>query len=120
GVYSNLYPNRRVIAGRLGWLWRAQTAKPGDIFIAPVEALVQRTLPYAVLSRKALRLAKNDALPESFAALLESLGYDNVPIVEDAGTFSLRGGIADVFSPAHPNPIRLELFGDIIDSLRAF
>ncbi len=120
GVYSNLYPNRRTVAGRLRWLWRAQNAKPGDIFIAPVEALVQRTLPYQILGQKALRLGKNDALPADFPALLESLGYVNVPIVEDVGTFSLRGGIADVFSPAHEYPVRLELFGDIIDSLRSF
>lgn len=120
GVYSSLYPNRRVVAERLGWLWRAQNAKPGDIFIAPIEALVQRTLPYQTLAGKALRLGKNDSLPADFAGLMESLGYDNVPIVEDVGTFSLRGGIADVFSPAHDHPIRLELFGDIVDSLRFF
>lgn len=120
GIYSNLYPNRRVVAARLGWLWRAQNAKPGDILIAPVEALMQRTLPFETLAKKAQRLTKNDSLPENFAVYLESLGYDNVPIVEDVGTFSLRGGIVDVFSPAHQNPIRLELFGDIVDSLRAF
>ena len=62
GVYSNLYPNRRVIAGRLGWLWRAQTAKPGDIFIAPVEALVQRTLPYEVLWAIAAEQGLRDSL----------------------------------------------------------
>jgi len=120
GVYSNLYPNRRTVAGRLGWLWRAQNAKPGDIFIASVEALVQRTLPYEILRQKALRLGKNDSLPERLAELLESMGYDNVPIVEDVGTFSIRGGIVDVFSPAHENPVRLELYGDMIDSLRFF
>ena len=120
GIYSNLYPNRRVIAGRLGWLWRAQNARAGDIFIAPIEALIQRTLPYEVLSHKALRLGKNASLPDRFAQALELLGYDNVPIVEDVGTFSMRGGIVDVFSPAHPHPVRLELYGDLIESLRFF
>ena len=56
GVYSNLYPSRRVVAGRLRWLWRAQNARPADIFIAPIEALVQRTLPYQTLAHKAFRL----------------------------------------------------------------
>ncbi len=120
GVYSGLYPNRRVLCQRLHWLWRAQNAVPGDIFIAPVEALVQRTLPYQALSKKVVTLRPNDALPDCFASLLEKLGYLNVPIVEDIGTFAIRGGIVDVFSPAHKNPIRLELFGDIIESLRFF
>ncbi len=120
GVYSGLYPNRRVIAGRLSWLWKAQNAKPGDIFIAPIEALIQRTLPYNTLARRAFCLHRNDVLPAEFTAKLEALGYDNVPIVEDVGTFSIRGGMVDVFSPAHPNPARLELFGDIIESLRFF
>lgn len=120
GIYSGLYPNRRVIAGRLAWLWRAQNAKPGDVFIAPVEALVQRTLPYQTLAHKAMRLGKNDALPSDFASQMEALGYDNVPIVEDVGTFSIRGGIADVFSPALEHPVRMELFGDIIDTMRFF
>src|SRR5258708_40038229 len=42
GIYSNLYPNRRVNAARLGWMWRTHNTKAGEIFIAPVEALVQR------------------------------------------------------------------------------
>lgn len=120
GVYSGLYPNRRTIAHRLNWLWRAQNAKPGEIFIATVEALVQRTLPYNSLSKRTLTLRRNDVWPEDLAGRLEAMGYSNVPIVEDVGTFAIRGGIVDIFSPAHDNPIRLELFGDIIDSLRFF
>jgi transcription-repair coupling factor (superfamily II helicase) len=120
GIYSNLYPNRRTTALRLRWLWQAQNAKPGDIFIAPVEALVQRTLPYQSLSQRSLQFKKNDVLPADLGQKLEALGYVNVPLVEDVGTFSVRGGIVDVFSPVHDHPIRLELFGDIIESMRYF
>jgi transcription-repair coupling factor (superfamily II helicase) len=120
GLYSNLYPNRRTVAARLRWLWRAQKAQSGDIFIAPIESLIQRTLPYADLAKRSFRLAKNDVLPEDFAKRMEAWGYVNVPVVEDVGTFSLRGGIVDVFSPAHEYPVRMELFGDVIDSLRSF
>lgn len=120
GVYSNLYPNRRIIADRLSWLWRAQNAKPGDIFIAPVEALIQKTLPFDVLNSRAFRVSKNDVLPEDLALQLERMGYINTPIVEDVGTFALRGGIIDLFSPALKQPVRLELFGDIVESMRFF
>lgn len=120
GIYSSLYPNRRTVAHRLRWLWRAQTAQPGDIFVASQEALVQRTLPYMELSRRVLKLRKGDALPSDLLEQLEYSGYVNVPIVEDVGTFSQRGGILDIFSPALDNPVRLELFGDIVDSIHAF
>ena len=43
---------------------------------------------------------------------MAKLGYQSVPIVEDEGTFAIRGGIVDVFSPAHAQPVRVELFGD--------
>lgn len=120
GPYSGLFPNRRTLAARLRWLWRAQNAKPGDIFVATIESLTQRTLPYQALSKQILKLRKNDTLPENFAAKMEARGFANVPLVEDIGTFAARGGIVDVFSPAHDKPVRLELFGDIIESMRFF
>jgi transcription-repair coupling factor (superfamily II helicase) len=48
------------------------------------------------------------------------MGYHAAPLVEDPGTFSVRGGIVDVFSPLHPKPIRLEFFGDTVESMRSF
>ncbi len=120
GLYSGLYPNRRIIAARMGWLWRAQHAQAGDIFIAPLDALLQWTLPYQTLAGQALSINKNGVLPDDLAAQLDGMGYNNVPIVEDVGTFSIRGGIVDIFSPAHEFPIRLELFGDVVDSMRFF
>ncbi len=120
GIYSNLYPNRRSTCARVRWLWEAQNAKPGQIFIATADALVQRTLPYQSLSQRAFKLGHSDALPEDLSPRLEALGYLNVPLVEDTGTFSIRGGIVDVFSPAHDHPVRMELFGDMIESMRFF
>jgi transcription-repair coupling factor (superfamily II helicase) len=120
GIYSSLYPNRRTVSQRLRWLARAQAAQPGDIFIADQEALIQRTLPYMELSKRILRLKPKDLLPADLGQTLEGWGYVNVPIVEDVGTFSIRGGIVDIFSPALDFPARLELFGDIIDSINTF
>src|SRR5690606_2444627 len=54
------------------------------------------------------------------ARQLERMGYLSAPLVEDPGTFSLRGGILDVFSPLLPQPVRLEFFGDTLESLRTF
>src|SRR5690606_20624013 len=79
GVYSGLYPNRRTVADRLKWLWAAQKARPGQIFIASVEAILQRTLPYQVLANGVLRLERNGALPSDFASRLADLGYTQTP-----------------------------------------
>jgi len=51
---------------------------------------------------------------------LIEIGYRRVPLVTDTGEFSIRGGIIDIYSPYHPHPIRIELFGDEIESLREF
>lgn len=120
GLYSGLYPNRRTVAQRLSWLWKASQAKPGQIFIAPIEAMAQKTIPFSVLHQGSFSLSKNDSLPDRLNETMQKLGYVSVPIVEDVGTFSMRGGILDIYSPAHEQPLRLELFGDIIDSIRSF
>jgi transcription-repair coupling factor (superfamily II helicase) len=120
GVYSNLYPNQRVIAQRLNWLFRATQALPGEIFVAPVEALMQKTLPYSEFSKHVMILKKNTELPSRLSSWLTDLGYSAAPTVEDIGTYSLRGGILDIFSPGQPYPVRLELFGDLVESVRSF
>src|SRR4029453_11207124 len=57
---------------------------------------------------------------DALARKLANMGYQNSPLVEDLGTFSVRGGLIDVFSPLYDKPVRLEFFGDTIESIRAF
>src|SRR5205823_5687283 len=57
---------------------------------------------------------------ESFLRRLTDAGYNAVTQVEDPGTFSVRGGIIDIFSPYHSKPIRLDMFGDEVESIRLF
>jgi len=65
-------------------------------------------------------LQPGDELPTELANYLNSLGYQASPVVEDIGQYSLRGGIIDLFSPAEDFPVRIELFGDQIESMRKF
>lgn len=118
--YSNLYPKQQLISNRVAWCYRAQNAKPEDVFIAPVTALIQRTIPVEVLNNNAELFAPGVELSNNISEYLISLGYSPAPLVEDVGGFSIRGGIVDIFSPAHEHPIRIELFGDEIESLRFF
>jgi transcription-repair coupling factor (superfamily II helicase) len=68
-----------------------------------------------------LRLGVGDSLDrELLLEALEKAGYERVDTVVEVGQWSVRGGIVDVFSPIHPSPARVELFGDDIESIRLF
>ncbi len=119
-VYSSLYPNKKIIAQRLGWMHRAQNPGPFDLFIAPLPALAQKTLPFKVLHENTYVFKTGEDFLLNPHEALSELGYISTPVIEDVGTYSLRGGLIDIYSPAHEHPVRLELFGDEIHSLREF
>ncbi|HEY8270035.1 MAG TPA: CarD family transcriptional regulator, partial [Pseudobdellovibrionaceae bacterium] len=93
---------------------------PGEIFISSIQALCQKTLPFKELKENSTIWSVGTELPEKIAGYLNALGYQSAPMVEDSGQYALRGGIIDIFSPAQERPIRIELFGDQIESLRFF
>lgn len=118
--YSSVAESSKRTHEKMRFLYHCQQSKPGDIFVAPVAALLQKTLPYNEFTKRIFEFSVGSELPPQFSSLLESLGYLPAPLVEDAGTFALRGGILDIFPPSAHRPIRLELFGDQIESLREF
>lgn len=118
--YSGLYPNNQTVSGRLNFLSKAQNAKSGDIFIASADALTQKTLPPQILKQHSRTFSAGDELPENLAEYLNSLGYQPAPMVEDKGQYAIRGGIVDIYAPTEELPVRLDLFGDQIESLRYF
>ncbi len=118
--FTGLYPNARTISGRLRWLHEAKSPGLKHFFIASAPALLQRTLSAGRLNDHTLEIAVGEDLPAELARLLGKLGYHSVPLVEDQGSFAIRGGIVDIYSPAHDLPMRIELFGDTVESLRFF
>lgn len=118
--YSGLYPNPRSVGQRVRGLYALLNASSQSLFIASAESLAQKTLPAEVLIENTFDLAAKDELPPQFKEKLIGLGYMNAPLVEDLGQFAIRGGIVDIFSPAHEYPMRLELFGDEIEALHFF
>ena len=91
------------------------------ILIAPVRALMTRTLPRRdyLKAARTLRLGQSLHL-EELARSCVALGYENVNTVIAPGQFARRGGILDIWPPAESEPVRLEFFGDEIDTLRSF
>jgi transcription-repair coupling factor (superfamily II helicase) len=119
--YSGLYPSNHVVQSRTHFLWRAARAKKNEIFIGSVEALLQKTIPLDIFSPYEVVLRKGDEIDiDMICKQLVECGYVSSPLVEDGGAFSRRGDILDIFSPAHAMPLRIEFFGDQIESLRIF
>ncbi len=64
--------------------------------------------------------AGGEAEPEGLAAHLAAFGYERRDLVSEVGEFAVRGGVFDLYPPGEPNPLRLDLFGDTVESLRRF
>lgn len=118
--FSGLYPSPEIRNSRSNFLYWASQAQKNDIFITPISALLQLSAPFLSFNKRCKLWHQGDEVPTSLVKFLNSLGYESSPIVEDIGQYSLRGGIIDIFSPAEKKPVRLELFGDQIESLRTF
>lgn len=119
-AYSGLYPSPRTVASRIHWLWNLAAKAPDTLFTATVESLSQRTIPKTVLLMSGLKYRKGQDISETLSDDLLRLGYQSSPLVEDVGSFAIRGSVVDIFSPAHNLPLRFDLFGDTIESIRHF
>jgi transcription-repair coupling factor (superfamily II helicase) len=93
----------------------------GRILVTTVRALQERVPLPRHLADLRLTLTRGDTLPfASLVEILEERGFQRVPVVEEVGQFAVRGGIVDVFSLGAPDPLRVEFWGDEIESLRTF
>ena len=91
------------------------------LLVATVEGLLQRTMPPAVFAAHCRQLTVGQVCQlEELSDFLARAGYTRCDQVEGVGQFSLRGGILDVFSPGRDLPVRLEFWGDEIDSMGLF
>ncbi|HSH21104.1 MAG TPA: transcription-repair coupling factor, partial [Candidatus Caenarcaniphilales bacterium] len=107
-------------AARVAALAAWRSGRP-RVLVCGVQALFQHTLSPAQLPASPLELRPRQRVSqERMLRALVELGYERVPEVGGRGEFARRGGIVDVFPAGQPLPVRVEWFGDEIDSLRAF
>jgi len=94
---------------------------PAPLVVTSARALMHKTIPLKEfkVGVHTLRAGQIISLQKTLAHWY-ALGYRPESVVEEPGTFSRRGGIIDVFPPGGPWPVRIELFGDQIESLRTF
>ncbi|MGL5114807.1 MAG: transcription-repair coupling factor [Beijerinckiaceae bacterium] len=122
--YDRASPNAGVLARRMATLSRLVRSRGGErprLVITTANALVQRTPPVGWLSAQALSAAPGNALDlDDLAKWLEHNGFTRATSVRDAGEYAVRGGIVDLFAPGVLGPIRLDFFGDTLESIRTF
>jgi transcription-repair coupling factor (superfamily II helicase) len=118
--FENLSPHPDVQEQRASALFKLATGAV-DILIAPVEAAALRLFESDYYAALAVTLRRGDEIDvETLTGHLASVGYTQMDIVEMPGQFTRRGGILDVYSPESDRPIRIEFFGDEIETIRKF
>src|SRR6185437_11376518 len=124
--YSPIAPSIRTRLERLKTLSLLSRYEPASqskpVIVTSLQALCQCTLPVETLSKYSIHCAREASIGSRealIARLLES-GYLRVDPVEDPGTFAVRGEIIDVFPPDRDQPLRIELFDDLIERIRPF
>jgi transcription-repair coupling factor (superfamily II helicase) len=124
--HENKLPHADVISDRLQTLvalsdnskFKIQNSK---LVVASVAALLQKTFPPGEIQSRTRELKRGDKIaPLDLIEWLEEQGYEPEAQVSQKGEIALRGGILDVFPPTSPWPVRLEFFGDELESLREF
>jgi transcription-repair coupling factor (superfamily II helicase) len=118
--FENLSPHPDVQEQRAAALWKLATGSV-SILIAPVEAAALRLFDRDYYASLAVSVRRGEEIDvEVLTAHLASVGYTQMDLVEMPGQFTRRGGILDVYSPEMDRPVRIEFFGDEIDTIRKF
>ena len=120
--YDRVSPNPELVSERIATLARLLEPPRGPrIVLTTVNALIQRVPPRQVFEGASLVLAVNATVkPEGLTRFLEANGYGRAATVMEPGEYAMRGGIVDIFPAGLAEPVRLDFFGDTIESIKAF
>jgi transcription-repair coupling factor (superfamily II helicase) len=118
--YEGRSPHAEISEARAVSLWRFASGEI-DLLIAPIQAVLWRLKSRDYYQRLALAIERDQSIAyESFTGFLAGAGYEKRTTCEMPGEYAVRGGIIDIFSPEALQPIRVELLGDTIESIRAY
>src|SRR5712671_3962876 len=118
--FQNLSPHPEIQEERATALWKIATGR-ASIVIAPVAAttVLLRSADYYADLARVLRRGESFDL-ERLLQHMNTVGYTSADVVEMPGQYAVRGGILDVYSPEADRPLRVEFFGDEVESMRKF
>jgi transcription-repair coupling factor (superfamily II helicase) len=118
--YDPLTPHPELEATRITTLAALNQGKVKAL-VLPLRSLMQKVIPRQILDSISLELlVEEEYQRDQLLNALIQLGYQPVPLVEDRGSFAVRGDIIDLFPPDAKQPIRLDFYGDFIEKMRPF
>jgi len=118
--YDPLTPHPELEAIRLATL-AALSREHVRMLVIPVRALMQKVIPRQVLDHVSLELQADEEYERpQLLDNLTQLGYQPVPLVEERGSFAVRGDIIDLFPADASQPVRLDFYGDFVEKIRPF
>ena len=119
--YAEMQPDRRSNLGRMAILFRLSQGFTPSVLVASSSALFRRVVPRRAFDALCNVITTKSLLDrDSTLQMLLRAGFSRAAVVEDPGTFAVRGAVIDVFPPVYKHPIRIELFGDEIESIRLY
>jgi transcription-repair coupling factor (superfamily II helicase) len=120
--YDRVSPNPMLVSERIASLARLlETPDRPRIVLTTVNALVQRVPPRAMFADASLTIRAGADLPgETLTRFLTANGYVRAGTVMEPGEFATRGGIVDIFPAGEADPVRIDLFGDTVETLKRF
>ncbi|HTK84531.1 MAG TPA: DEAD/DEAH box helicase, partial [Patescibacteria group bacterium] len=124
--YDRVSPHGDIAAQRVAALstllkWEAEQQRYPRILLTTAAAAVQRVMPRESLQNAVMHVKKGGRLDmKNLQKFLHANGYLRTDTVREAGEYAIRGGIADLFPPGFETPVRLDLFGDEVESIRSF
>ncbi len=108
-------------ARRINALYQMLEARTPPIVVSAVDALLQKIIPkQEIINYAELIVAGEEIQRDDLIEKLVSGGYAHTSIVEEPGDFCVRGGIVDIYCPLYRDPLRIEFFGDMAESIRLF
>ena len=117
---AGLSPHRRVIKRRLEALY-ALTSEQAPVVITSIHTILSKIIPKKALIGSIDYLITGEEIDrDELLERLEAGGYLRTSLVEEEGDYSVRGGVIDLFSPIYSRPVRLEFWGDRLESIRYF
>jgi transcription-repair coupling factor (superfamily II helicase) len=120
--YDRISPNAEISATRMATLaGLAHTMPPQFVLLTTLNAATQRLPAREVLRGAAFAASVGERIDEAaLRDFLVRMGFTQAPTVTEPGDYALRGGIIDIYPPGEGGPVRLDLFGDVLDGVRRF
>ncbi len=121
--WDDASPERAAVLSRMSTLFRLSQGSllSAQVVVASVDALARKVVPKEAFADLVDIIAAEEELDrDQTIKRLAQGGYTRAPVCEDPGTYAVRGGVLDVFVPLYRFPVRIEFYGDLVETLRFY